>query len=318
MILNFLMIIKNWSTSREQWNLSVLLVTFTMIIGNALLINFYQNHDLQLISNCMAFLIGPFLYFYISSKISRKVRVWPHLLPFVIYCLSQSLEAILILSTKFLTILNVFVFPAICTAQVFVYLLILLFLIKRIGSKKLKWIRVFVYVLTLIWLLNLPIWIIGKYITPISDDWLLLVASLFSMCIVWIFYRTVALQNMDTEAQNFHLHDLEKCLKVMDSYFEETKSFRDPKLDLKKLGKELNCDPRLISRSVNYLRNEQFREYVNKYRIRDVKDKLLNSENEHFSIAGIGQLAGFNSSSAFYSAFKKETGMTPVEFIKSR
>lgn len=61
-----------------------------------------------------------------------------------------------------------------------------------------------------------------------------------------------------------------------------------------------------------------FYEYINSYRIEEVK-KLLNSRNIHTkSISDIAYECGFNNRVSFYNAFRKVTRMTPKEFIAKR
>jgi len=70
----------------------------------------------------------------------------------------------------------------------------------------------------------------------------------------------------------------------------------------------------LLSQVINENIGKSFFDFVNEYRVRETKKALADSRSEQFSILGIAMDAGFNSKSAFYTAFKKYTGMTPSQF----
>lgn len=72
-----------------------------------------------------------------------------------------------------------------------------------------------------------------------------------------------------------------------------------------------------ISQILNQKLGDNFFDYVNKYRIEEVKQKLASSENDHLSILGIAMEAGFSSKSTFNKCFKKFTGTTPSLFKKN-
>ena len=58
---------------------------------------------------------------------------------------------------------------------------------------------------------------------------------------------------------------------------------------------------------------EGFKAYLNKTRIKHAKSKLINS---NASISEVGSAVGYNSTSYFILEFKKQTGMTPLQYVK--
>ncbi|MDO8896190.1 MAG: helix-turn-helix domain-containing protein, partial [Bacteroidales bacterium] len=62
--------------------------------------------------------------------------------------------------------------------------------------------------------------------------------------------------------------------------------------------------------------NQNFYGYINKFRVEKSKKLLTDKELDKYSIIGIAFESGFNSKTAFNTAFKKITGQTPSEFKK--
>jgi len=94
--------------------------------------------------------------------------------------------------------------------------------------------------------------------------------------------------------------------------------FLNPNLNLKLLSQIMNLPERQISNAINQNSEQNFYTYINQYRVNTVKSMLNNNEQNKFSIVGLGEAAGFNSKSSFYSNFKKMTGVTPSQYIKNK
>jgi len=111
---------------------------------------------------------------------------------------------------------------------------------------------------------------------------------------------------------NFKL-ELERLQKTMD----EEKPFLDPLLSINKLALISKIPQYKISKILNSELNQNFYDYVNGYRITEIKERLENGEAEEFSILGVAMDSGFNSKASFNRVFKKVTGMTPSSYLKS-
>ncbi len=122
---------------------------------------------------------------------------------------------------------------------------------------------------------------------------------------------------------NFKKNQLTKTIKEkakgfykIEDYVKFNKSYLNPNLSLETLSKELNLSEGYISQLVNKNSNVNFNDYINTLRINEAKNMLTNEDYNNYTIVAIGLEAGFNSKSSFYTAFKKFTGKTPVEFKK--
>lgn len=98
------------------------------------------------------------------------------------------------------------------------------------------------------------------------------------------------------------------------TYMKEHKPFLDPQLRIKSLSDKLEVPSHQISQVINERFNQNFYEFVNSHRVEEAKVLLTDPGHENFTLSSIGYEAGFNSKSAFFNAFKKNTNQTPAQF----
>ncbi|MEM1432202.1 MAG: helix-turn-helix transcriptional regulator [Pseudomonadota bacterium] len=87
--------------------------------------------------------------------------------------------------------------------------------------------------------------------------------------------------------------------------------YRDPNLSLTRLSQHIGSSSNYVSQTLNEHLGQSFFDFVNKWRIDEAKALLLRADS---TILEIAYEVGFNSRSAFYTAFKKHTGVTPSQF----
>nr|WP_301005312.1 helix-turn-helix domain-containing protein [Lunatimonas sp.] len=95
------------------------------------------------------------------------------------------------------------------------------------------------------------------------------------------------------------------------------KAYLNPEFNLELMAADLDIPRNKLSQVINSGQNKNFHRLINEYRIREVKERLLDPSYSHFSVLGIAFECGFNSKSAFNRIFKEETGLTPSEFKRT-
>ncbi len=105
----------------------------------------------------------------------------------------------------------------------------------------------------------------------------------------------------------------DEILKRILFQFENEKYFLNPNASLPELSDKIKTSSNYASQVINEKAGKTFFDLIAYYRIEEAKKMLLAGElNE--TIESIGYTVGYNSKSAFNSAFKKFTGSTPSEF----
>jgi AraC-like DNA-binding protein len=70
-----------------------------------------------------------------------------------------------------------------------------------------------------------------------------------------------------------------------------------------------------LSAVINQEYGMNFSDFINRYRVEYIKQKLSQPEWRHLTLEGIALEAGFTNRITFFRAFTKLTGITPSEYI---
>ncbi len=199
-----------------------------------------------------------------------------------------------------------------------------------ITYKELQWARIFlVYLLAISVISHLLAHGFLKYV--FDDNTVFSVMDLIAL--YWVAYRGILQRNVlsvinhqwnsnspsekpDAQKQSQALDGerLEGLMDKIEDYMAVSESFTNPNLTVVDVAEGIKVHPRLISKTINSQSKQNFNSYVNQLRIKKAERLLKERKEANWSMEGIGSESGFKSKSAFYTAFKKETGTTPTRF----
>jgi len=298
------------------------------------------------------FLIGPLFFLYILAKIDEsKIRkVFYHYLPAVIYFLYSIFFHVRSIEAKYNAYLEQYhpeldflpvpggsfqdpfliksIVNELTILSIAVYLLfsaIILFKAQKKASKisggnkpfNILWIDV--GLMTLI--LFIIVFVKFYYPHDLGDYIIIVAICIFIYAISFKVIRDSVFFKQSSSEKKYRKSALDEdsksriLQKLIDSM--EKRYYMKTSPSLPDLAKKINTSPNYLSQVINEKLNFTFLELINKYRIDEAKEMILD-ENLNDTIEGIGYLVGFNSKSTFHSAFKKFTGQTPSEFKKSK
>lgn len=99
-------------------------------------------------------------------------------------------------------------------------------------------------------------------------------------------------------------------LTLMDS----EKPYLENGLKITKLAQQMQISVHDLSKTINVCANQNFYDFINKYRIDEAVHLLGDTSNAHLSVTDIAYQSGFNSSSTFFGHFKKRLQLTPRQY----
>lgn len=108
----------------------------------------------------------------------------------------------------------------------------------------------------------------------------------------------------------------ETVLQQIQNGMEVQQLYLNPTLTLAEFAKALKLNPKMVSQQINTGFKKSFNDFVNEYRVEEVKRRLNSADIERMTILGIAYESGFNSKTTFNRIFKDFTGVAPREFVK--
>ena len=195
----------------------------------------------------------------------------------------------------------------------------------------LKWLRKLVIVFGVVWTALIIITVIHHVFNLFSmvfcTDSLFLSLSVFVILIGYFgLKQNVIFENeleqqpaIDEEKMKYSgstLKDDEatKYTEQLAEYMLKERPYLNPELTLTQLASDLDITTHHLSQIINEQFKLNFFEYINQFRVEEVKARIKNPKFENYSLLGIALDSGFNSKSAFNRMFKKFTNQTPSQF----
>jgi AraC-like DNA-binding protein len=139
--------------------------------------------------------------------------------------------------------------------------------------------------------------------------------------IYWVAYvgyyrtKTIYPRSLQNSSSPVTVPDAARILEQLRGFMQNDKLYLNPELNLQKLAVQTGIGAKTISLVLNQYAHQSFHDFVNEYRVQEVKSRLMDTEFQHLTISGIALEAGFNSQATFQRVFKNVTGRTPREYI---
>jgi AraC-like DNA-binding protein len=300
--------------------------------------------DLFFVFAFAIFLEGPVLLWYVRSLTRRDFSFGlidvMHLIPalavpvylyLIYYRYPLDIQRELILDfhilgaegayfTMFLTVQKVYViiYGVMCLLQVSGYGIML----KNNFSNErtdLAWLRLLTGGFLLVW-----VWIFGAHlvgfhmpgsdigdIMGISGNYMLLI--LVSILLVYSVIHPEVLENFGADGEQGRQINPEYIDRIR-SVMETGKLFLNPRLTLDEFSEHAQLPPRMVSAVINRCLNQNFQEFVNRYRVEEAKQILSEPGHSLLPILDVAIMAGFNSKTTFNRFFNKFSGFTPSQY----
>jgi AraC-like DNA-binding protein len=189
---------------------------------------------------------------------------------------------------------------------------------------KFDWLRNFLYVFTFVFILSAIFDFTDSFIFKLSYiqyfyfELVLAFVTYYLAVAGYLRSKTIELEftpkTEENESKKSLLQEKElgKLKSKLQNLMEVEKIYLEPNLTLTDLSRQLGVNSTVLSYTINNGFGKNFNDFVNEFRITEVKEKLKNADDS--TLLGIALDSGFNSKATFNRAFKKFTGVSPKEF----
>jgi AraC-like DNA-binding protein len=101
------------------------------------------------------------------------------------------------------------------------------------------------------------------------------------------------------------------------AYMKTEKPYLISDISIDKLAEMLDLTSHHLSQIINEQFGKNFFEFINEYRVEEVKQQIARNRGEKYTLLSIAHDSGFNSKSTFNSTFKKYTKLTPKQYMNT-
>lgn len=124
----------------------------------------------------------------------------------------------------------------------------------------------------------------------------------------------------DKKYKDTSLDDVEKerLLATLESVMKTQKPYIRADLKLADLAVATGISSQTLSYLFSQHLNSSYYDYINKFRIMEFKRLVHTGEFARYTLTALAERCGFNSRASFFRYFKKETGLTPNEYISQK
>ncbi len=119
------------------------------------------------------------------------------------------------------------------------------------------------------------------------------------------------------ENSNLTTDKSDRYLKQLLELMESDRPYFDCTLSLNSLAERLSISPKYLSQIINEQLQQNFTDFINRYRIEEAQKQLNSEKKSYYTILGIANDVGFKTKSSFNNAFKKFTNMSPTQYLNS-
>lgn len=96
---------------------------------------------------------------------------------------------------------------------------------------------------------------------------------------------------------------------------EQSDEYLQSSFSIDRMAQLTHATPRLISKVINEEYGQNFRSFLNEYRIKEAMNRLADTENYgHLTIKAIAESVGYKSQSNFIAVFARITGIKPSDY----
>lgn len=192
---------------------------------------------------------------------------------------------------------------------------------------KFDWLRNFLYIFTFVLILGAVFDFTGSFIKRLSYiqyfyfEFILALVTYYLAIAGYLRSKTIELEFSESESEELEgrktllsAKELENLKSKLQDLMQNDKLYLEPNLTLTHLSRQIGVNSTVLSYTVNNGFGKNFNDFINEFRIEEVKNKLQNGAAERTNLLGIAFDSGFNSKATFNRAFKKFTGVSPKEF----